>query len=463
MNKNLDEYIVDFTLISSVNTEYIIKYEMIPIYKYDIYILIAIAQDILPTILEDIFSYPVKVLKISSNTYHNFYNNINNKISLYHLCNESIKYINDDNTEQNKITSFCDELFSMAIKQEASDIHIETSHNSLLIRFRIGGVLVFVIRLAYKLYPILSSMIKLFSSLDISLKRLPQNGRFSRTIEQKKYDFRVSILPSSNGESIVLRILDNDKSNIQLEKIGFTNKLFDIIKNNINSSSGMILVTGPTGSGKTTTLYSMLNSINKKEKKIITVEDPIEYKMKDITQVNINNDIGLTYQTVLKNSLRQDPDVLLIGEIRDKEALDIAIQASLTGHLVIATLHTNDAIETLNRLYDLGAKSFLLSSVLKLVISQRLYRVLCEHCKKKTIYNNQTIYEQRKCEKCNYTGYSSRDIIAQYLLIDHQNSKHIKDTNKLREFTNIKSLNEKLYEKVLNGTTSLSEYYKNEL
>jgi general secretion pathway protein E len=463
MNKSLDEYIIDFSLLDIIDIKYIVKYEMIPLYKYDIYVLVASTKELDIDVMSDLFSYPVKLILIDQNIYDEFYNNIDKKISLFNLSNEAIKYSNNENLEQNYISRFCDTLFLLAIEKNASDIHIQSTNDSLLIRFRIEGVLIFVIRLEYEVYPILSSLLKLLSSLDISLVRLPQNGRFTKVLNNKKYDFRISILPSANGESIVLRILDNEHANIKLHDIGFNTSLYNIINNNINASSGMILVTGPTGSGKTTTLYSMLNSINKKEKKIITVEDPIEYKIDDITQININNEIGLNYANVLKNSLRQDPDVLLIGEIRDKEALDIAIQAALTGHLVIATLHTNDAIETLNRLYDLGAKSFLLASVLKLVISQRLYRVLCTNCKKELIYNNQKIYQENKCVECNYSGYLSRNLVAQYLIIDKNNAKYIKDTNKLREFTNIKSLNEKLYEQVLNGTTSLNEYYKNEI
>jgi len=463
MNNLLNNYIIDYSLLDLINFNTMKNYKIIPIYKYDIYILIAHVHEINKDEISNLFSYPIKLLKIDIEQYNKFYQNINEKKSLYKLCYKAIKYIYNEQLEQSTISLFCDELFSLAIYQKASDIHIETLKNSLIIRFRVDGVLTFVLKLLYKIYPILSSVIKIFSSLDISLKKLPQNGRFSRNINNKNYDFRVSILPNINGESIVLRILDNSKANIKLYDIGFNTTLFNIINNSINSSSGMILVTGPTGSGKTTTLYSMLNSINKNEKKIITIEDPVEYKIDDITQVSINNEIGLDYKSVLKNSLRQDPDVLLIGEIRDKEALDIAIQAALTGHLVIATLHTADAIESLNRLYDLQAKSFLLSSVLKLIISQRLYRVLCNDCKKVAIYNNKKIFEESKCKKCNFTGYTSRNIIAQYLLFNEENIQYIKNTKKLREFTNIKSINEKLFQEVLNGKTSINEYYKNEI
>ena len=463
MNKTLDDYIIDYTLLDDITQNTINKYQVIPIKKYDIYILIAIVNDIDENILNSLFSYPVKTFNITYDEYKEFYFNIKEKKDIFNLSNDAIKYINDKSIEQSKISSFFDKVFSLAILKKTSDIHIQAQENSLDIRFRIDGILINIIKLRYEIYDILSSALKIYATLDISLKTLPQNGRFSREITNKNYDFRVSFMPSFYGESIVLRILDNKNANIKLHNIGFNTTLYNIIQNSINSSSGMILVTGVTGSGKTTTLYSMLNSINKKEKKIITAEDPIEYKIKDITQVSINNDIGLNYKTILKNALRQDPDVILIGEIRDEEALDIAIQASLTGHLVIATLHTMDAIETLNRLYDLKAKPFLIASVLKLIISQKLYRVLCNNCKIQTIYNDQKIYKESKCKMCNYTGYSKRDIIAQYLQINKDNSKYIKDLDRLKEYEKLVSLNDKLYEKVLDGTTSLNEYYKHEI
>lgn len=463
MSKNLSDYIINYTLLDIYSIDDMKKQKIIPIYKYDIYILIASVDDIEVKVLSNIFSYPIKVVKITQNELDNFYNDIEKKIELYKLSNDSIKQIQNNKLSQSKISLFCDKLFTYSIDTKASDIHIEATKNSLVIRFRINGVLKLVIRLQYEIYNILSSIIKLYSALDISLKRLPQNGRFTHIVHSREYDFRVSIIPNINGESIVMRILDNSKAKIDLRDTGFDTTLYNIINNNINSSSGMILVTGPTGSGKTTTLYSMLNSIDKIRKKIITVEDPIEYKIDDITQIGINNDIGLDYKTVLKNTLRQDPDVLLIGEIRDKEALDTAIQAALTGHLVIATIHTNDAIKTLTRLFDLEAKPYLVASVVKLIISQRLYRVLCNDCKEKAIHDGNEIYKSKGCPKCSYSGYSSRDIIAQYLCLNEDNIKYIEDENKLKEYTNIQSINDKLYQKVLDGKTSLNEYYRNEI
>jgi general secretion pathway protein E len=462
MKNNLESYIIDYSLIEKLNLNYIKDNKIIPINKYDLYILVAVVDNINKEKLVVAFDYPIKIINISDEVFNSFLINIEKKIDIYNSAIKSINVINKKDTNISEISVFLENLLSLSINRKASDIHIEAYEDKLVIRYRINGVLENIFNFDFALYKILSSVIKSYSSLDISLFRLPQNGSFSSKINNINYDFRVSILPNTYGESIVIRILDNKNAKIKLNQIGFDDSLFNIINKNINQTQGLILVTGPTGSGKTTTLYSMLNSINKQDKKIITIEDPVEYKLDDITQVSINNDIGLTYEVVLKNILRQDPDVIMIGEIRDEEALSIAIQAALTGHIVIATLHTNDAIKTISRLFDLKAKPFLVASVLKLVISQRLYRNLCKYCTKK----DANFYKEVGCEKCNYTGYSSRNIIAQYLQITKENEKYIQDENsisKLYEDINIKSLNEYLYEKVLDGTTSLSEYYKNEI
>ncbi len=461
MNNNINNYIIDYSLVEKITLQKILKYKIVPIYSYDMYILFAVINNIDKNLLSQLFDYPVKLISITNSEYNNFLLNINDKILIYNYSQKALNMVNKKDNNNSFINIFLDQLLQLAIKSNTSDIHIEAQKNILAIRFRINGVLKKVFNFEFELYNILSSVIKTLALMDISLIRLPQNGVFSKTINKLEYDFRVSVLPNTYGESIVIRILNNKNAKITLNQIGFNKNLYEIISKNINQTQGLILVTGPTGSGKTTTLYSMLNSIDKKRRKIITIEDPVEYKLEDITQVSVNNDIGLTYDLVLKNVLRQDPDVILIGEIRDEEALNIAIQASLTGHLVIATLHTNDAVKTITRLFDLKAKPYLIASVLKLVISQRLYRVLCD-CK----IEDGKLYKENGCKKCNYSGYIKRDIVAQYLQITKNNEEYIKDINsieKLYDDINIKSLNEYLYEKVLDGTTSLNEYYKNEI
>ena len=461
MKSNLETYIIDYDLIEQIGLENIIKNKIIPINKYDLYILVASVGNINKEKLTRLFDYPIKIITIDIAEFNIFLLNIKEKINIYKYSIKSINTINKKDNNNSSIGIYFEKLLALAINNNSSDIHIEAQKDMLAIRFRVNGILKRIFNFEFPLFNILSSIIKTLGSMDISLLRLPQNGVFSNTINNIEYDFRVSILPNTYGESIVIRILNNQNAKIKLNKIGFDEKLYSTIKQNINQTQGLILVTGPTGSGKTTTLYSMLNSMNKHDKKIITIEDPVEYKLDDITQISINNDIGLTYELVLKNVLRQDPDVILIGEIRDEEALNIAIQASLTGHLVIATLHTNDAVKTISRLFDLKAKPYLIASVLKLVISQRLYRSLCE-CKIK----DGDFYKEVGCKKCNYSGYTKRNIIAQYLQINKENQKYIQDINslnKLYDNINIKSLNEYLYEKVLDGTTSINEYYKNEI
>ena len=291
------------------------------------------------------------------------------------------------------------------------------------------------------------------------------NGRFSKVVNSHKYDFRVSIMPTICGESIVIRILNKNNVEKSLDDLGLDNYTLKTIKEKISYSQGMILVTGPTGSGKTTTLYSILKQLSFQSKKIITIEDPVEYKLPNIQQIAINNEIGLTFNEVLKNVLRQDPDVLMIGEIRDKESLDIAIQASLTGHLVLATLHTNDSISTINRLLDLNAEPFLVASTLKTIISQRLVLKLCEHCKVK-VNDEENIYENFGCVKCNLTGYKNREIISELFVSDEKIAsmicKHI-DINEIVNYCKtkgFKTLLENGMIKVKEGIVNKKEIYK---
>jgi general secretion pathway protein E len=284
--------------------------------------------------------------------------------------------------------------------------------------------------------------------------RIPLDGRFSLEINEKRYDFRLSTMPTIDAESIVLRVLDNKNIDKNLQTLGLSQNLLDILNHSLHLTQGLILISGPTGSGKTTTLYSILKEINCEDKKIITVEDPVEYKIDSICQVAINNKIGLSFEVVLKNILRQDPDVIFIGEIRDKFSLDIALQASLTGHLVIASIHANNAIETISRLIDLQADPFLISSTLKLIMAQRLVLNYCKYC------------EAKGCEKCNYTKYYDRSSIAEILKIDEKMSSFIfkkAEMNEIKDYLktiNFKTILDDGKQKVDLKITSLEEVYK---
>ena len=309
------------------------------------------------------------------------------------------------------------------------------------------------------------------SKLDISERRLPQDGRISISVGKRDIDLRVSTLPSSFGERVVLRILEKDKTHIQLEQLGFSQKILENYRKNLCKNEGIILVTGPTGSGKTTSLYSGLREISDRSQNILTIEDPVEYALEGIGQTQVNTKTGLTFAKGLRAILRQDPDIVMVGEIRDKETAEIAIQASLTGHLVLSTVHTNSAINAITRLRDMGIEPYLLSSSLVFVLSQRLVRKLCPHCKtydedSKNILEKYKIkgnaYKSVGCDKCDNTGYKGRLSIGEFVTIDEKISEFIHNSASENEMSDyVFKNNKKIYENglqvVANGDTSISE------
>lgn len=435
MSQNRKPQNIDYSLCNSIDTDILYEYRVLPLKRHPLYTLVAYhGQEPETAVLAKIFNHPVKLLKEDKNFIDMELRDLELKKELYNNALNALQQQNSTRDTSN-ILSFLDLLLKYSIKNPVSDIHIESTLNSTLIRVRMDGALNSFFSFDKKLFTLLGSIIKLLGNLDISQKRLPLNSRFTRNILKRDYDFRISTIPTIHGESIVLRILDNQNIAKKLDSIGFEDSTLDKIKDTLSLNQGLILVTGPTGSGKTTTLYSMLNHINSSEKKIITIEDPVEYKLDGIIQVNLNHDIDLDYNLVLKNILRQDPDILMIGEIRDPEALQIALRASLTGHLVIATLHTNNAAETISRLLDLGAKPFLVSTTLKLILSQRLLRTLCPDCK--TYDARSKSHIPGSCEKCNLTGYKNRQIVDEILYIDKNIQKVINqdcDISKIFEY-----------------------------
>ncbi|WP_419148967.1 type II secretion system ATPase GspE [Pseudoalteromonas 'SMAR'] len=322
-------------------------------------------------------------------------------------------------------------MLSEAIKEGASDIHIETFEQELVIRFRVDGVLKEVLKPNRKLSSLLVSRIKVMAKLDIAEKRIPQDGRISLRIAGRAVDVRVSTMPSSFGERVVLRLLDKNNARLDLEDLGMTQANRDAFADIIAKPHGIILVTGPTGSGKSTTLYAGMTQINSKDRNILTVEDPIEYEIPGIGQTQVNPKVDMTFARGLRAILRQDPDVVMVGEIRDLETAQIAVQASLTGHLVLSTLHTNTASGAITRMEDMGVEPFLLSSSLLGVLSQRLIRTLCPSCKEPHLADdrecellgvasdsNTQIYRAVGCEECNYNGYKGRTGIHELLVVD---------------------------------------------
>ena len=324
-------------------------------------------------------------------------------------------------------------LLTEAIKEGASDIHIETFESRLVARFRVDGVLREILSLKRNLAVLLVSRIKVMARLDIAEKRIPQDGRISLRVAGKEVDVRVSTLPSSNGERVVLRLLDKAAGRLRLESLGMRQEVMSTIQQMLVQPHGIILVTGPTGSGKTTTLYAGLAALNDSCRNILTVEDPIEYNLEGIGQTQVNTKVGMTFARGLRAILRQDPDVVMVGEIRDTETAEIAVQASLTGHLVLSTLHTNTAIGAITRLHDMGIEPFLLSSSLIGVIAQRLVRILCPHCRQPyvadevecrqleaDIDNPPTIYHAAGCNKCKHNGYRGRTGIYEVVSVDDE-------------------------------------------
>lgn len=375
--------------------------------------------------------------------------------------------------ESAPIIKFVNSLFYQAIKKESSDIHIEMHEYNAEVKYRIDGVLVKHIEIDKNIMSLVISRIKVISNLDISEKRLPQDGRTQIRIAGRTLDIRVSILPTFYGERVVMRILMQSEDIKSINELGFHKSIIDNLENILQNSYGMVLVTGPTGSGKSTTLHSLLHQIESEEKNIITVEDPVEYKSNKFSQIQVNNKVGLTFASGLRSILRQDPDIIMVGEIRDKETASIAVQSALTGHLLFSTLHTNRAPAAITRLIDMGVEKFLISSSLLAVLAQRLVRKLCPDCKCEdnseysySLFNidkSKTIYKANGCKFCNFTGYKGRIAIGELFIIDDHIKELLKgevDDNTLMKLAlsnGMISLDKQLKTMLENTQTSIDE------
>jgi general secretion pathway protein E len=345
---------------------------------------------------------------------------------------EDVDHLRDLASEA-PIIRLVNRLISNAVELRASDIHFEPYENEFKARYRIDGVLHDAESPPKRLQPAIISRVKIMAKLNIAERRLPQDGRIELRVFDKEMDFRVSTIPTLFGESLVMRILDRSTLILDLEKLGFPQDILSHYLNLISQPYGMILVTGPTGSGKTSTLYTTLDKINSSEKKIITIEDPVEYQLTGVNQIQVKPKIGLTFANGLRSIVRQDPDIILVGEIRDAETAGIAVQSALTGHLIFSTLHTNDAAGAITRLLEMGVENFLLTSSLLGVLAQRLVRVICAHCKEPREPEEKlmrsigaspdelrhiTLFAGRGCEECRFTGYRGRTGIFEYLPVD---------------------------------------------
>lgn len=372
------------------------------------------------------------------------------------------------------IIQFVNTLFMKAVKQNCTDIHIETYEKDGLVKFRIDGVLVEIANVKRSAIQSIVNRIKVISNLDISETRIPQDGRTKISLGQKQVDVRVSILPTYYGEKVVMRLLMKSDSIPTLGELGFADHITQSMQNFLKHSYGMILITGPTGSGKSTTLYSFLQNIDHSKKNIVTVEDPVEYNSFGINQVQVNDKVGLTFAKALRSILRQDPDVILLGEIRDSETAAISVQAAMTGHLLLSTLHTNTAAGAISRLVDMGVDSYLIGSTLLGVLAQRLVRKLCSECKEIVtisdvdssffaIPQGTAIYQACGCEKCNDTGYKGRVAIGEIITIDAPLLSVIKknsDEYFIKEHlatTDFISMQSQLKNMIIQGQTSVEE------
>ena len=383
-----------------------------------------------------------------------------------------------DDTSEAPIIKLVNHIISQSIKTRASDIHIEPYQDSFTVRYRVDGILYDLLTPPKWIQPALISRIKVMAKMNIAEKRLPQDGRFDVKVGDQNIDLRVSTIPTAFGERVVLRLLNKSGSLLELPDIGLSPGRLKGIKKLVTSPNGIILVTGPTGSGKTTTLYAILQSINKPDINIITIEDPVEYQIKGISQIQVSPKIDLTFARGLRSIVRQDPDVILVGEIRDQETAEIAVQSALTGHLVFSTLHTNDSASAITRLVDMGVEPFLISSSVLAVVAQRLIRVLCNNCKKayepsavylKSIgvspnyFNESRIYKAAGCERCFNTGYKGRLGIFEIMVLTEKLKTLILktfDSNRIKNEAiqeKMRTLRQDGLQKVKKGITTIEE------
>ncbi|MES1228164.1 MAG: GspE/PulE family protein, partial [Armatimonadota bacterium] len=405
-------------------------------------------------------------------------------VDLSSIGAEAAAAVEEDPDDDAPIIRLANLIINQAVMEKASDIHVEPRKEDLLVRFRVDGIMHEAMRLPRKIVAPLTSRFKIVANMDIAEKRAPQDSRISATINGRAYDFRVSSLPVVHGEKIVMRVLDKGGINVGMEKLGFLPHNLKILQDLASRSYGICLVTGPTGSGKSTTLYSLINSTNDGLKNIITIEDPVEYELEGINQCMVNVRAGMTFAAGLRAMLRQDPDVIMVGEMRDEETATIAMEAALTGHLVFSTLHTNDASSAPNRLTDMGVEPFLISSSLNGILAQRLVRKICENCKETyTAHRDMlvrygfpvpnelgantdgqvTLFRGRGCDVCKETGFKGRTGIHELLVI----SDEIRDeiirrgpSHQVREIgvaQGMKTLQMDAMLKILMGVTNVDE------
>jgi general secretion pathway protein E/type IV pilus assembly protein PilB len=428
---------IDYDLMSSFPINLLERNKVLPYKKDEEYIYVATADPLdyeAIEVIEKLSPKPIKIYIALTKDINTILDRLKIKLS----TNEVIKRVKQEliqggGEDISAIDELLDLILKSAIKQRSTDIHIEPARYNFSVRARIDGVLRELFSFEKDIYYPLVSKIKLLANMDISEKRRPQDGRFTKNYNGHIYDFRVSTTPTLHGESVVLRILDQQKILLRLTELGMSEYNLKRFEKLIHSPYGIVFVTGPTGSGKTTTLYAALNEIKGVDKKVITVEDPVEYEIPLIQQIPVNYKINFTFVAALRSILRQDPDIVMIGEVRDSDTLSASIQAALTGHLVLATLHTNDAPSAITRMIQMGVESYLVADALIGVVAQRLVRKICPYCKeiyhpskqelemiKPYLKEEITFYKGRGCKECDFTGYLGREMISEVLVINEK-------------------------------------------
>lgn len=457
------------------------KNKLIPLFLVDNTLTVAISDPLNVYIIDDLANIVGKKINVVISTetdietaLRNFYVNENPMADV--LAGEGLEF-QETGANEKPVIKLVNSILISAVKDEASDIHLEPGKTKLRARFRVDGVLhTHKIQIPTYLNAAVISRIKIMGDLDIAEKRSPQDGRFPLDISGKKLDVRVSTLPTIFGEKIVLRLLDKSNILVGLDSLGIDETDYDMVLDALKTTNGILLVTGPTGSGKTTTLYSALQMLNSEAKNIITVEDPVEYQLKHVNQVQVNPQAGITFASGLRSILRQDPDIIMVGEIRDAETAEIAVQAALTGHLVLSTLHTNNAVSTISRLLDMKVEPFLLASSIRAIIAQRLVRKICPHCieaypaaeAERAVLETQTpgeitLYHGKGCNFCNKTGYKGRTGLYEILRPDRKIRNLVMNRRPMDELedaamaSGFTSMRKQGIRKVLKGITSLEE------
>lgn len=482
---------IDANIVQDISINYAKHHEIIPILETEFSVTLLCTdpfnfdaindiQEIFKKEIKLIVSSPLKVQDTINRVFEKANRNIVD--SLEGEFDENLDLdgpidILDAGADEAPVIRFVNSIIFRAVKDRASDIHIEPYEREVIYRFRINRVMREVLRQPLKTHASVSSRIKVMAKLDIAEKRLPQDGRIPIKMAGKDIDIRLSTVPVQNGERIVMRILEKNNTILRLENLGFHGQVLKTLDELSKRKHGIVYVSGPTGHGKSTTLFAVLSRINTPDKMIITVEDPVEYEVPGISQIQVNHKIDLSFAKALRSILRQNPDVIMVGETRDLETAEMAVQASLTGHFVLSTIHTNDASSAPNRLIDMGVQPFLIASSLAAVIAQRLIRVLCNECKEHyepTQYDFQmlgihsipeyaTFHKPKGCAKCNYVGYSGMTVVAELLVIDDDirplilKKADASSVKKVAMRNGMKSLRQDAIEKVFRGITSVEE------